>query len=480
MGTAISGEEPTDQLKSKAKNIDRQLLEYKESADYASNSSPNIQWDNLISGKSPNDLLEQSLDPNNNRASYDPCVQRLTYIVNQYNKLHKDKASAYSFLCGLKSYSLVQLLNDWIHLKSVYIDNKYGNPNFNPSAIWDYLNMSLNETDQSEDIYTRNMRDKSVLSETATRKDVYNGYSDSPNVISIHILDSIHCYLYHGEAVQDNDKKQIKQKREWEAQCAVNAQLQNVSTMMSNATDTDDNKDPNQAQKLLKQKRTTLSFGEPFFYWDYFEGDAFFCRAKYQTLKSEILRNNIFSLSELQYNDLLFESDLWHKSIIGQFCTAFNRGSMNEEYEIEAGLPLTVAHIMSVLLLTKYELLAYKYVNNGCNKVNVNESYRETQRRNTEIGIWYRLMKEVVMFYGEMSTPADAFYQSIEQHLLFGSVAPTIHAPFIASGSLAAACVITENSGAVLHYKQHSSLDNPFLDISYCSPFPHRDFKLFA
>ncbi len=67
MGTAVSGEEPTAQLKQKSQNIDAQLLEYKEGNDYgASGSSPNIQWDNMIQGKSSNDLLEESIDPNNN------------------------------------------------------------------------------------------------------------------------------------------------------------------------------------------------------------------------------------------------------------------------------------------------------------------------------------------------------------------------------------------------------------------------------
>jgi len=435
-----------------------------------------------VQSKTANDLLEQAIDANNNKLNNDPCVQRLVFIVNEYNKIHKNKSSAYKFISSLKCYSMVQLLNDWVHFKSVYVDNKYLNQAFNADAIWDYFQLALNETEESEEIYTRNVKDKSILSEEAMRKNVFNGFSDARNVVAIQILDSIHCFFYHGESVPLNDRKQLQQKREWETRCGVGAQLENVGTMLANANDEDENKDPHKGYKLMKEKKKLLLFGEPFFYWDFFEGDILFCRAKYATLKQEILSNNVFNLSPLQYDDLLFLSRLWQQSILGQFCTAFNRGaSSNEQYGIEAGLPLTAAHIMAVLLFTNYELLAYKYVNTGCNQLATDENYGQMKARNQEIGIWYRLLREVVMFYGETSTVQQQFFQSLDQHYLFNSCAPQINAPFVCTTSLSAAQVITSpEKGAVIEYRQHSSLENPYLDISYCSPFPHRDLKLFA
>lgn len=242
MGTAISGEEPTSDLIQKAKNLDAELLEFKECGTYASGYQANVQWDNLIGNKAPNDLLNESIDPTNNKLNNDPCVQRLVFIVNAYNNIQKNKASAYKFIDGLKSYSLIQLLNDFVHLKSIYVDNKYGNQQFNPLAIWDYLNLALSETEESEDIYTRNMRERSVLGEESVRKDVYNGHSDTPNVVAIQLLDALHCFCYHGEPVAVDDKQQIRQKREWETKCGISAQLKNVNTMLTNAKDQDDQK----------------------------------------------------------------------------------------------------------------------------------------------------------------------------------------------------------------------------------------------
>mmetsp|Transcript_68110 Transcript_68110/g.61236 ORF Transcript_68110/g.61236 Transcript_68110/m.61236 type:complete len:774 (+) Transcript_68110:70-2391(+) len=481
MGSAISGEEPTEQLKQKAKNIDAQLLEYKESADYGGAAQSNSQWDNMVSSKSASDLLEESIDPNNNKLNNDPCVQRLTFLVNQYNTIQAQKKSPYQFITSLKSYSLVQLLNDWIHVKSVYVDNKYGNMAFNPLALWDYLNMALKETEESEDIYTRNVRDKSVLGGDGERKDVFNGFSDTPNVVTFQIMDAIHCYMYHGEPVGDNDQKLIKQKREWEVKCGVGAELKNVGTMLSNANDEDDNKDPNKGYKLMREKKDLLLFGDPFFYWEFYEGDPLYCKARYQTLKQEIINNKIFNLTAAQFDDLLFQSKLWQKSVMGQFCTAFNRGGQsNEQYGIEPGLPLTISHIMSILLFCNYDLLRFKYLNQGCNKLNTNEDYQQTKARNQEIGIWYRLIREVVMFYGETTTNQQSFYMSMDMHLLFNSFAPQINAPFVCSTSLSATNIITADTGAIIEYKQHSSLENPYLDISYCSPFPMRDLKLFS
>ena len=184
---------------------------------------------------------------------------------------------------------------------------------------------------------------------------------------------------------------------------------------------------------LTKVKRQNLSFGQPFYYWDFFEGDEFFCVAKYQSLKQEILINQIFNLSPAQFADLLFLSELWQKSIVGQFCTAFNRGSdMNEMYGIEPGLPLSISHICAILLFTNHELLSHKYIVNGCNAMRPNEPYNDIKARNAEIGIWYKLMREVCIFYGESSHIGQSFYFCMDEHLLFHSFAPQIQSPFIA------------------------------------------------
>ena len=232
---------------------------------------------------------------------------------------------------------------------------------------------------------------------------------------------------------------------------------------------------------MTKKKRDFLSFGQPFFYWEFFEGDEFHCIAKYQSLKQEILNNQIFNLTNLQLNDLLFLSELWQKSVIGQFCTAFNRGgTLNEMYGIEPGLPLSISHILAILLFTNYELLSFKYLVIGCNAMHPNEPYNAIKARNAEIGIWYKLMREVTMFYGESTQSNQPFYFCMDEHLLFHSFAPQIHCAFVASTSLSASQICTADAGAMIEFAQHSSLCNRFIDVSYCSAFPQRQLKLFG
>ncbi len=128
-------------------------------------------------------------------------------------------------------------------------------------------------------------------------------------MVTFNLLDSIHCYFYHGEPVGNNQLDLIKQKLEWERKCGIGAQLGNVSTMLESIDDEDDNKDPYKGYKLIKEKKDLLLFEDPFFYWEY-------CKPKYNTFKQELLNNGIFKLTELQFNDLLFQSELWYKSII--------------------------------------------------------------------------------------------------------------------------------------------------------------------
>ena len=153
---------------------------------------------------------------------------------------------------------------------------------------------------------------------------------------------------------------------------------------------------------------------------------------------------------------------------------------MNEMYGIEPGLPLSISHICAILLFTNHELLSHKYIVNGCNAMRPNEPYKDIKARNAEIGIWYKLMREVCIFYGESSHIGQSFYFCMDEHLLFHSFAPQIQSPFIASTSLSSAQIMTEVHGAIIEYSQHSSIKNVFIDISYCAPFPQRDLKLFA
>merc|ERR1711933_297146 len=50
----------------------------------------------------------------------------------------------------------------------------------------------------------------------------------------------------------------------------------------------------------------------------------------------------------------------------------------------------------------------------------------------------------------------------------------------MATTSLSSAQINTPDTGCIVEYKQHSSLENRFIDISYCSPFPYRDLQLFS
>ena len=114
----------------------------------------------------------------------------------------------------------------------------------------------------------------------------------------------------------------------------------------------------------------------------------------------------------------IHKTNLVFKSLIGEQMTAFNRGGQsNEFYEIEPGLPVTRAHIMSVLLFDRYELLGYQYIKRGCNRLNMSESILNAKERNQEIGHWYRLLREVVLFFGEQTSSNDnASYYSSHAH----------------------------------------------------------------
>ena len=169
------------------------------------------------------------------------------------------------------------------------------------------------------------------------------------------------------------------------------------------------------------RKNTELneySFGATFKYWDHFSHKKVYCTPKYKNLRDEMLHNRVFTVSEFQWKDTLFKALQIKMSYKGKSLFAINRGGTNNHYSVPYRMPISLAHIMVVLFYCNFDALQRKF-KQQCRPTHKKESRQSLNERNSEIGHWFSLLKEVCWFYGQAMKPGDIFYHGINKTLLF-------------------------------------------------------------
>ena len=160
------------------------------------------------------------------------------------------------------------------------------------------------------------------------------------------------------------------------------------------------------------------SFGATFKYWDHFSHKKVYCVPKYKNLREEMLNNRVFTVSEFQWNDTLYKALQIKMSYKGKQLYAINRGGTNNHYSIPYKMPISLSHIMVVLFYCNFDSLQRKF-KQQCRPTHKKESRQSLNERNSEIGHWFSLLKEVCWFYGQAMKPGDIFYHGINKRLLF-------------------------------------------------------------
>ena len=139
-------------------------------------------------------------------------------------------------------------------------------------------------------------------------------------------------------------------------------------------------------------KLPQFQFGEQkWYFWKCFKNWNSYNVAKHSNLKDECLNNKIHSMSLERFIKMLAKAVLLRHSKKGRSLKAINAGEDNKKYEIPADLPLSVSHIIALLMYCNDNNLQYKYKKYGTRKTNKKQTDEEFKEVNSEIGIWYSI-----------------------------------------------------------------------------------------
>ena len=82
-------------------------------------------------------------------------------------------------------------------------------------------------------------------------------------------------------------------------------------------------------------------------------------------------------------------------------------------------MPITIYHIMTVLLYTNFDELQRAFKQKGCQRLFWGEPDDKVKVRNQEIGNWFKGITECVKFFGSSTTKGKHFTMDWVQNYYF-------------------------------------------------------------
>ena len=217
-----------------------------------------------------------------------------------------------------------------------------------------------------------------------------------------------------------------------------------------------------------------FSFGEYLNYWIFDEADDT-VKPRYDTLKQELLENNIATLSSAMYNRNYDKASrllckIRHK-IKAQYI-----GINNKEFNIPPGAPITINHIISLIVYTDFTYIQ-KQFKIHCRKYRPDEDVKQLVIRNQEIAHWCRYLKECCTFYGKEMRD-EVFYTGLNKKLMFSSMKQHFECPLSTSAYLPKAHEFTDEEGIIIAVKA-ANPKTRYFDVSWLSCHPMEQERLF-
>eukprot|EP01084_Bolivina_argentea_P163594 284565_1 len=340
--------------------------------------------------------FEWLLIVNSNNENYDETtcpymakckmVKRISYLLKLYQTYcvadngENNKYFTCIFNSCLSSYKITDMINDFIHIIETH--NSDADKERLTAYYVDLCEDENCNTDENIIIATKDNRESMILS---------------------------HCHSLHSYFAHKNSTIKIENFEKHKSKKFLN-KFQTTLETKQEVIEQKENNIIETKQDVIEQKQNRnevgkFSFGTTFYYWPYFSDYIeYIAKPKYKSLKQELLNNNIFALTNEEFNTLVFKALQFILCNKAKKMKAKDRGLNNEKYAMPVNLGLTISHLMVLLTYTNYTDLQFVFKQHGTRKMNSNDSFNDIKYRNTKIANWFRLLYEVVIFFGEDTT----------------------------------------------------------------------------
>ena len=534
------------ELNNIADDIDQQHLEYDgDEVKYQQDENENVrqskqeramtvisEWKELIENKTEKSLIKEAkkLKQCTTDIGECPCVKRVIVILRFYHKWCQtqetatilDRISIYGIINYLPCYSLIQLMNDYIHIKESHVDNlrqqRY--------EIFDYfintLNFECQDNLDSSKCFLRNNRNKKEIDQNEDKfKKMYFNYSrsgEAHDIITMQILDSLYTYCLHSpqcvmmKLPQENQNKDTPQEeilngflstpqiamkcahKKWKKLYKFKTNIVNINVDKDDDDDDDDDEDQkgdndddkdddddDKDENFVEMEE--LKIGKQMKYWTSFKKDNNYIKPKYKTLKREMMKNTIFKITEAEWFLCLLKANIFKKTYKGRQMIADEISlEINGKYDIPSELPIPITHLMVLLFYTNNIDLQYELKHRGFSLLSSDESFSRFKKRNREIANFSKILFECIRFYGynnnHLFQSSAIFYHGFDSKILTDNFELTVNVPTLITLEPSSAMMICDKSkNSVIQFraKPNSIKDCKLLDCSWLSDNPYHN-----
>eukprot|EP01083_Nonionella_stella_P301691 1036398_1 len=220
-------------------------------------------------------------------------------------------------------------------------------------------------------------------------------------------------------------------------------------------------------------------------YWKSWKGDCdknrlYADSPKYRSLKEECIHNDIYSIDIGTFHDILQKAVTYTLSNKGRSIKGRDGGGENLRYEIPINLPISISHIMVLMMYCNLSDLQHHYKKMGCREDHPNEDSAALIKRNQEIGHWYKLLNEAVWIYGTQVTNDQVFYTGINIRVSFDTYTPYFRCPFSTTIDWNVANRFSEGIGIVLKLQPEPSARDRYFNVEWLSNYKEERERLFC
>lgn len=396
------------------------------------------------------------------------CTKRVVFVLNFYRvwcqkNFIQNKWIGISIESILKYefvYNSIQLINDFNHILNYhYIKNK--------THFFNYFINELGICGKHKFqciMYLRNNRNRFKLqTNDILRNKIYFGYSKCSQIISMQILDSFHSFILHqNEENEGNDDD----KKYDDDNDIISLLKQHQDTMRYNKYITIINNDDNRNK-----------FGDNFSYWLCDKSRSNYISPKFNSLKQEILYNNLYCLTQFEWNIIREKAMKYKYSIYGKKIISNNISSWNKRTQIKSGINISIKHIIVLLLNTNYSQLSILF-KKQCQKQHKNETQFNLKKRNQIIANFCKLLFESVYLFGNVMYYKQNYYHNLNCKPLFNSFKLNFKSPISVSTNIHCIQQYNNNNGCILQLKPLNDATMPYFDINVLSDYIHENEKL--
>eukprot|EP01084_Bolivina_argentea_P227199 383739_1 len=200
---------------------------------------------------------------------------------------------------------------------------------------------------------------------------------------------------------------------------------------------------------------------------------------KYENIKQEMLNNTILSLTEGQYQVSLTKAEnLFKVDHVKEMKASDRKGQLH--YDINAGDPIKLEHLLAVILYTDWSDLCTKFSSTFRKKLY--HPLEKAKTQNAEYGNWSKLLREAIQFYGQsgegeideitkqiVNKLKGPFFCGVKQMMVIYSFNIRLCCPTSTSNKVEISCNFCADEGIIMQFNNNGDHTSKTLRAFPCA-----------